>query len=93
MNEKRSEWSKLTRAAFDKAAPKYHEMWANMESWQLEERKYFASLVIDSNPNTLVPVILDAGCGPGRDLKLFESFGLKAIGIDVSDNMLSLARE
>ena len=37
--------------------------------------------------------ILDVGCGPGRDLKYFESLGFKVVGIDPSAEMVRLARE
>ena len=44
----------------------------------------------------LVPTggfILDAGCGSGRDLKLFAAAGYKTMGIDSSPEMVRLAQE
>ena len=38
------------------------------------------------------PRILDAGCGPGRDMAWFEARGATVVGIDVSSRMLELAR-
>lgn len=37
-------------------------------------------------------VILDVGCGPGRDLKTFREFGLKAIGVEGSGCFVDMAR-
>ena len=37
--------------------------------------------------------ILDAGCGPGRDLSAFARMGYKITGMDASKEMVRLARE
>ncbi|MFI5412909.1 MAG: class I SAM-dependent methyltransferase [Candidatus Micrarchaeales archaeon] len=37
--------------------------------------------------------ILDAGCGPGRDVRYFLDHGYNIIGIDFSDGMLEEARK
>lgn len=37
--------------------------------------------------------LLDAGCGPGADLKRFKSLGYEAVGIDMSRKFLSLAEQ
>lgn len=37
--------------------------------------------------------ILDIGCGPGRDAKVFEEQGLKVVGIDFSAKMIELAKQ
>jgi ubiquinone/menaquinone biosynthesis C-methylase UbiE len=36
--------------------------------------------------------VLDAGCGPGRDIEHFASRGLDPIGIDIASGMLEYAR-
>ncbi len=36
--------------------------------------------------------ILDVGCGPGRDAKTFTDKGYTVVGIDLSDNLLEIAR-
>ena len=36
--------------------------------------------------------ILDFGCGPGRDLKVFRELGHEAIGLDGADRFVELAR-
>lgn len=37
--------------------------------------------------------IIDIGCGPGRDAKVFSGFGLEVTGIDFSAKMIELARQ
>jgi SAM-dependent methyltransferase len=37
--------------------------------------------------------ILDFGCGPGRDLKLFRDLGHEAIGLEGAERFVALARE
>jgi SAM-dependent methyltransferase len=37
--------------------------------------------------------ILDFGCGPGRDLKIFQELGHEAIGLDGAERFVELARE
>ncbi len=36
--------------------------------------------------------ILDAGCGPGRDAKVFVQQGFRVVGVDYSEEMVKLAR-
>lgn len=37
-------------------------------------------------------MVLDAGCGPGRDAVFFSGKGFSVTGIDISDNLLEIAR-
>jgi SAM-dependent methyltransferase len=37
--------------------------------------------------------ILDFGCGPGRDLKVFSDLGHEAIGLEGAERFVQLARE
>ncbi|CAN7393440.1 class I SAM-dependent methyltransferase [Trinickia sp. LjRoot230] len=37
--------------------------------------------------------ILDFGCGPGRDLKVFTALGHQAVGLDGAECFVSMARE
>jgi SAM-dependent methyltransferase len=39
------------------------------------------------------PAVLDAGCGPGRDVEYFHDRGLDPVGVDVAAGMLEYARE
>ncbi|MDP9000136.1 MAG: class I SAM-dependent methyltransferase [Myxococcota bacterium] len=38
-------------------------------------------------------VLLDFGCGPGRDLAYFRSLGHEAVGLDGSESFVRMARE
>lgn len=38
------------------------------------------------------PAVLDAGCGPGRDVEYFHDRGLDPVGVDVARGMLEHAR-
>jgi 8-oxo-dGTP diphosphatase len=37
--------------------------------------------------------IIDIGCGPGRDAKVFSCYGIEVVGIDFSPKMIELARQ
>ncbi|NEU58919.1 class I SAM-dependent methyltransferase [Halorussus sp. MSC15.2] len=39
------------------------------------------------------PAVLDAGCGPGRDVEYFLTRGLDPVGIDLARGMVEYARE
>lgn len=43
--------------------------------------------------NNLKGKILFAGCGSGRDLQIAENLGFKVCGIDISQQMLKIARD
>lgn len=51
------------------------------------ERELFSSIVKPGG------MILDVGCGPGRDSAFFVSRGFAVTGIDLSEQLLSYARE
>lgn len=38
-------------------------------------------------------LILDIGCGPGRDTKIFSAKGYRVVGIDLSQKLLRIARQ
>lgn len=38
------------------------------------------------------PLVLDAGCGPGRDVEYFHTQGLDPIGVDIAHGMVEHAR-
>lgn len=39
------------------------------------------------------PAVLDAGCGPGRDVAYFHDRGLDPVGVDLARGMVEYARE
>ena len=40
-----------------------------------------------------VRTVLDCACGAGYELKIFDQLGCRAVGSDISDEVLELARE
>lgn len=67
-----------------KFAENYDESVLSEGYLQLMDR--FAELLEGGN-------VLDAGCGPGRDARLLAQRGLDLTGVDVSEEMINLARE
>jgi len=53
----------------------------------MRQQESFVSLVSKGG------IILDAGCGPGRDSKFFISQGFQVIGIDLSEKLLEIAKK
>lgn len=79
---------KINRKCYDKIAPKFKAFWESLEDWQLNERKKFVSYLHNN------PIILDFGCGQGRDLEIFSKLGInKLVGIDFSISQLELAKQ
>ncbi|MEM3364753.1 MAG: class I SAM-dependent methyltransferase [Candidatus Micrarchaeia archaeon] len=58
----------------------------HLHDYQLRPLRIFTRMLKDKGR------ILDAGCGPGRDLKYFISKGYNAIGIDLCDHFIEHAR-
>ena len=65
-----NDYTQKTIAAYDQMANEYARKTANIPP---EEREDFIHLVKPGGK------ILDAGCGPGRDLQLVVAFGVKRI--------------
>nr|WP_040406350.1 class I SAM-dependent methyltransferase [Amycolatopsis nigrescens] len=81
-----------TRAAYDAVASLYAELFSNvLEILPLERAMLaaFAELVQahDSGP------VADIGCGPGHVTAHLHALGLTAFGIDLSAEMVALARQ
>ena len=45
------------------------------------------------NGGTLYPRILDLGCGAGYDSKILNELGAKTVGVDISENLIEIAKE
>lgn len=83
-----SEETNLNKECYDKIASKFKNFWEEIEDWQLTERKKFKDYLSKN------PVVLDLGCGQGRDLKILATLGLKKlVGIDISMSQLMLAKQ
>lgn len=70
---------------YDDIAREYAEEFYNDTS----DNKYIDKFLQSLNGKK----ILDAGCGVGEDCKYIEDKGFKAIGIDLSQRMLEIAKE
>ncbi|NVM02957.1 MAG: methyltransferase domain-containing protein [Candidatus Helarchaeota archaeon] len=79
--------SKLAEEFYDKIFNLYHEEF----NYDLIQYKEWLDLLISMmNKGNK---ILDLGCGSGRAVKYFIDREFKGVGIDLSDEMLKLARE
>lgn len=82
-------YQRLTRAAYGNFALEYHS--DTQQKTSLDELlDKFISLLTDEDEDGIV---LDVGCGPGRDLSKIRSRVQCAIGIDIALAMLHLARD
>lgn len=83
---------RTTRTAYDSVAALYAELFANgLEDQPLDRAMLaaFADLVRADGGGT----VADVGCGPGHVTALLHSLGLNAFGVDLSPEMIALARE
>lgn len=75
-----------TIAYYDRAA---EDFWRGTKDHDVSQN-YAAFLgAIEGDPPF---VLLDLGCGPGRDLKYFRSLGHEAVGLDGSQEFVAMAR-
>ncbi len=80
-----SDHTKTTIATYNKTAKEY--ILKVQKYAPVPEREKFMSLVTPGGK------ILDAGCGSGRDANYFASKGFTVTGIDLSDTLLSYAKD
>ena len=73
-----------TIAFYDRIASDYAQTWFDLSIME-EQSKYFVDHLIGDR-------VLDAGCGPGRDALFFTQQGLSVVGIDLSEELLAIAR-
>lgn len=80
-----ADYRDVTRESYDKTAVEYQE---NTEKLlpQKKAEKFLGYLGANS-------LILDLGCGPGRDAKYFVALGHRVIGADISPQMIALAKD
>ncbi|MBI2546684.1 class I SAM-dependent methyltransferase [Candidatus Woesearchaeota archaeon] len=78
-------YKKITIRSYDKTVKDYTKNVRNLHPKR--EATAFLSLL---KRNSL---ILDLGCGPGRDAKIFSDKGLKVVGVDLSKNMILAAKK
>ncbi len=75
---------KKTIETYNRIAKKYN--FYNKDKLMQYQLNYFISLLPKN------ALILDAGCGTGRDAKYLSDEGCKVVGIDISDGMLEEAK-
>jgi ubiquinone/menaquinone biosynthesis C-methylase UbiE len=78
-----------TIQTYDKIASEYCKKTRQVQFLEWEENYIRKLLFFIPKPN---PLILDVGCGDGRHTILIERNGARAIGIDLSKNMLAEAK-
>jgi ubiquinone/menaquinone biosynthesis C-methylase UbiE len=61
----------------------------------LDEAVAFAADSVNDFLEVLAPhaYILEAGCGPGRETRIFNKKGVRTLGVDLSDGLLNIARK
>lgn len=75
-----------TISAYDQITDDYAKLWLS-DSVMTARLDNFLNLLDEPN------YVLDAGCGPGRDVAVMSSRGIDAAGIDLSASMIAKARE
>lgn len=66
----------------------YHKTWGGRVQYRAIGR--FLSKFPENQEER--PRVLDVGCGPGLYIKAFYSMGIECVGIDVSEEMVKIAR-
>jgi len=75
----------VTRKSYDETAAEYQSNTLKMRP-EVKAKAFLSHVP----PNS---VILDLGCGPGRDAEFFTKTGHTVVGVDISPRMIALARE
>lgn len=73
-----------THSAYDQAAKVYESKFTGYREYE-KRIVYFADLFENAS------LILDIGCGPGLNAKIFSSKGLYVHGFDISSEMIKIA--
>jgi SAM-dependent methyltransferase len=76
-----------TVAAFDSSVEEYFEATKDLTPEQINIRNVFMEEVRGNRK------VLDLGCGPGRDSKIFSEKGYDIIGVDISPRMITKAKQ
>jgi len=79
--------SAITIGHYDRAAESFRD--GTLEHDVSQNRSALLDAMQGEPPFT----ILDLGCGPGRDLRLFKSLGHEPVGLDGSGAFVAMARE
>lgn len=74
------------KSTYNRIAGDYLAEHQNYNWWQAGADKFIALLPKGA-------LVLDLGCGPGIDAAYLTSKGLRIVGIDISEKMITLAKE
>ncbi|MEA1926337.1 MAG: class I SAM-dependent methyltransferase [Patescibacteria group bacterium] len=72
--------------AYDSTVEQYFENTKSIEEPEIQQRKEFLSLIPKKGK------ILDLGCGPGRDAKMFSDQDYQVVGVDLSKKTIEKAK-
>lgn len=75
-----------TRRTYERIAPRYHERTRDEEDLLPAMDRFH-----DGLPER--PVVLDAGCGPGRDARHLVERGCRVVGLDIAAAQLAVATD
>ena len=78
-----------TIASYDRMAPDFVARLKRDGFWDAPIEPAFSKFTAALTPGALV---LDIGCGPGRDTNALQSAGFKVVGVDLSIGMLRQAQ-
>ncbi len=75
---------------YNKTATGWSEEWFKEKKQSTILEKFYNCF---SHGGTSSPRILDLGCGAGYDSKLLYRFGARVVGVDISENLISIAKK
>ena len=77
-------------SAFDKFAPLYRDGFQQNLFSRMNRQRFWA--IMEKNLGKNPARILDFGCGSGEDAQYFAALGHEVVGIDLSPNMIRVAK-
>lgn len=77
---------------FKKIFNEHGENYAKMKERDIN-RKYLSKIILSILGEVKNKKVLDAGCGAGDGCRMLAKKGAKVTGIDISEKMISLAKE
>lgn len=81
--------NKVSRDTLEHYERKAEDFWAGTKDHDVSQNY---SALLEALPSRKNLVILDLGCGPGRDLLFFKNQGHHAVGLDGSPRFCEMAR-
>ena len=74
-------------------AEKLHQKYSGMRHWEKHPTTYASDFAAFLKKSKFSGTIVDIGCGTGRDVNFFNTNGISAIGVDVSQSEIESARK